>query len=145
MTIRRLTSGTACDKLGAINMLLLTMSVNAITMFAVWSVSSTLTILLVFSIFNGLANGPFFVTLPTALSRHVGGRRAAGGMSLALTGWTPGLLLGNPLAGFLIDATGADGSTSIVPYRPAIFYAGATATLSAIFALVVRIRVDGRL
>lgn len=144
MAVGRLGSGIACDKLGAMNMLLLMMTLNAITIVAVWSVSSTLAILLVFSIFNGVANGAFFVTLPTAISRHVGERRAAGGMGLALTGWTPGLLLGNPIAGFLIDATGADEASSIVPYRPAIFYAGGTAVVSAIFALVVRFKVDHR-
>jgi len=145
MSIGRLTSGIACDKLGAMNVLVLTMVVNAVTMFAVWSVSSTLAILLVFAVFNGLANGSFFVALPTAISRHVGERRAAGAMSLALTGWTPGLLLGNPIAGFLIDAFQADEATSIAPYRPAIFYAGATAVLSAVFALLARLRVDCRL
>ncbi|KAH8177678.1 major facilitator superfamily protein [Sarocladium implicatum] len=145
MAVGRLGSGIACDKLGAMNMLLFAMAVNAISMFAVWSLSSTLAILLVFSVFNGLANGAFFVTLPTAISRHVGERRAAGGMSLALSGWTPGLLLGNPIAGFLIDATGADRASSIGPYRPAIFYAGGTAIVSAIFAVVVRLRVDQRL
>ncbi|KAH7322939.1 major facilitator superfamily domain-containing protein [Stachybotrys elegans] len=140
MAIGRLASGFACDKLGSMNTLLLTMLLNAITMMAVWSVASSLAILLVFAIFNGIANGAFFVALPTAISRHVGQQRAAGGMSIALTGWAPGLLLGNPIAGFLIDATGADRASSIGPYRPAIFYAGGTAMLSAAFALMARLR-----
>lgn len=145
MSIGRLTSGIACDKLGAMNILVLSMALNAVTMFAVWSMSSTLAVLLVFSVFNGLANGSFFVALPTAISRHVGERRAAGAMSIALTGWTPGLLLGNPIAGFLIDANQADKGSSIVLYRPAIFYAGGTATLSAIFAVLARLRADTKL
>ncbi|KAI9148465.1 MFS transporter asaE [Paramyrothecium foliicola] len=145
MAIGRLGSGFACDKLGSMNMLLLTMVLNAVTMLTIWSFASSSATLLVFSILNGIANGAFFVTLPTAVSRHVGPRRAAGAMSIALTGWTPGLLLGNPIAGFLIDATGADRASSVKPYRPAIFYAGVTAVLSAAFALLARLKADRKL
>jgi MFS family permease len=142
MALGRLTSGIACDKFGSVNTLVFAMALNAITMLAIWSVASTLAVLVVFSVLNGVANGAFYVCLPTAISRRVGTRRAAGAMGIALTGWAPGLLLGNPIAGFLIDATGADKASSIVPYRPAIFYAGGTAAMSAIFALVVRWQSD---
>lgn len=131
MAIGRLGSGIACDKLGALKMLLLTLLLNAFTTLALWTFSSTLAPLLIFAILNGLANGSFFVTLPTAVARLVGEKQAVGGISIALTGWTAGFLMGGPIAGFLIDATNADQQHSIVPYRPAIFYAGGTALLSA--------------
>ncbi|KAG4421492.1 hypothetical protein IFR04_005331 [Cadophora malorum] len=114
MAIGRLGSGYACDQFGAINMMLSTMALNAITFFAIWSFSSTLAVLIVFSILNGMANGAFFVTLPTAIARHVGPSRASAAISVTITAWAPGLLLGNPIAGFLIDATGADKGTSIL-------------------------------
>ncbi|RYP57797.1 hypothetical protein DL769_009267 [Monosporascus sp. CRB-8-3] len=145
MAIGRLVSGLACDKFGSMNTLLLTMALNGVTMFAIWSSASTLAVLIVFSVLNGLANGAFFVALPTAVGRLAGERRGAGAISITLTGWTPGLLVGNPIAGFLIDATGARSSSSIVPYRPAIFYGGGTALLSLAFVVVARLWVDRRL
>ena len=66
-------------------------------------------------------------------------------MGIAVTGWSIGDLLGNPIAGFLIEATGADQANSIVPYRAAIFYAAGTALVSTAFVLVARLRMDGNL
>lgn len=145
MAVGRLTSGFACDRFGSMNTLLLAMAINGVTMFALWSFASTLAILIVFSVLNGVANGAFFVALPTAVGRLSGERRGAGAVSITITGWTPGLLVGNPIAGFLIGATGASTSHSIVPYRPAIFYAGGTAMLSLVFVVTARLWVDKRL
>lgn len=145
MTISRLTSGFACDRFGSMNILLLTMALNGITMFVIWSFASTLAVLIVFCVLNGLANGAFFVALPTAIGRLAGERRGAGAVSIAITGWAPGLLVGNPIAGFLIDATGASSSHSIVPYRPAIFYVAGTALMSLAFVIAARLWVDRRL
>ncbi|KAJ1329823.1 MFS transporter MCT family solute carrier family 16 (monocarboxylic acid transporters) member 10 [Microdochium nivale] len=145
MAVGRLTSGFACDYFGAMNTMLLTMALNGITMFAIWSFASTLPVLFAFAVFNGVANGAFFVALPTAVGRLAGERRGAGAVSITLTGWMPGLLVGNPIASFLIDASGASGAKSIVPYRPAIFYAGGTAVLSALFVLAARLWADRRL
>ena len=136
MAIGRIASGMACDKFGSMNILFLTMLLNAVTFFAIWSVSSSLAVLLVFSILNGVANGAFFVALPTAIGKYLGTSKATGGITLALTAWGPGLLVGNPIAGFLIDVTGADEADSIVPFRPAIFYAGGTALISTGFVVL---------
>ena len=143
MAIGRLTSGLACDRFGSINTFLFTMALNGITMFVIWAFASSLGILLLFSIINGLANGAFFVALPTAVGRLAGERRGA--VSLTITGWTPGLLAGNPIAGVLIDALGADKGTSIALYRPAIFYVGGTVLVSVAFIVAARIKVEGRL
>jgi MFS family permease len=145
MAIGRLTSGFACDKFGSMNTLLLAMALNGITMFTIWPFASTLAVLIVFSILNGIANGTFFAALPTAVARLAGKRRGAGAVSITITGWTPGLLVGNPIAEFLIGAMGASSSNSIVPYRPAIFYIGGTAVLSCAFVVVARLWVDRRL
>ena len=144
MAIGRLTSGFACDKFGSMNTLLLAMALNGLTMFTLWSFASTLHVLILFSILNGIANGAFFVALPTAVGRLAGELRGAGAVSIAITGWTPGLLVGNPIAGFLMGSTGAGRSHSIVPYRAAIFYAGGMALLSLAFVIAARVRVDTR-
>ncbi|KAE8395786.1 major facilitator superfamily domain-containing protein [Aspergillus alliaceus] len=130
IVIGRLSSGFACDSCGSMNTLLLAMALNAFSMFAIWSVASTLPILIVSAVLNGLANGAFFVALPAAVGRLAGARRGAGAVSIMLTGWTPGLLVGSPIAGVLIDATGAGSSGSIRAYSQAIFYGGGTALLS---------------
>ncbi|KAB8239154.1 major facilitator superfamily domain-containing protein [Aspergillus alliaceus] len=130
MVIGRLSSGFACDSCGSMNILLLAIALNTFSMFAIWSVASTLPILIVSAVLNGLANGAFFVALPAAVGRLAGARRGAGAVSIMLTGWTPGLLVGSPIAGVLIDATGAGSSGSIRAYSQAIFYGDGTALLS---------------
>ena len=142
MAVGRLSSGIACDKLGSTNMLLATMALNAVTMLAIWSVASTSTILFVFAALNGIANGAFFVTMPTAIGRLLGPHAGPAGIGMAVTGWSVGDLLGNPIAGFLITATHADRGHSIAPYRPAIFYAGGTAAVSTALVLLARLKMD---
>ncbi|KAI1132424.1 major facilitator superfamily domain-containing protein [Nemania abortiva] len=142
MTIGRVLGGFACDKLGSMNVFVLTMALNAVTMFAVWSFASTLPILIVFSIFNGISNGTFFTSYGTAVGRLADEWRGAGAIIFAITGWFPGLLVGNPIAALLIDSTGARDANSIVPYRPTIFYTASTALLSLAFGLVARLWVS---
>ena len=143
--IGRIGAGFACDRFGSTNMLLLTMALNAVSMLAIWPVSNTIGPLVVFAAFNGIANGSFFVTMPTTVGRLVEPGQAAVGMGMAITGWTGGYLMGSPIAGMLIAATGAEKSHTVVPYRAAIFYAGGVALASATFVLVARLRMDTKL
>ncbi|MCJ1280605.1 hypothetical protein MMC21_008434 [Puttea exsequens] len=143
--IGRLGAGFACDKFGSTNMLLLTMVLNAVSMLAVWPVSDTVVPLVAFAAMNGIANGSFFVTMPTAIGRMIGPGQAAVGMGMAITGWTGGYLMGSPIAGILISATGAEKAHTVMPYRAAIFYSGGVAFASATFVLVARLRMDTKL
>ena len=143
--IGRFGAGFACDRFGSTNMLLLTMALNAVSMLAIWPVSNTIGPLVVFAAFNGIANGAFFVTMPTTVGRLVGPGQAAVGMGMAITGWTGGYLMGSPIAGMLIAATGAEKAHTVVPYRAAIFYAGGVALASATFVLIARLRMDTKL
>ncbi|KAK5130601.1 hypothetical protein LTR08_001920 [Meristemomyces frigidus] len=140
--IGRLLSGPACDRLGSINTFLLTMALSAVSMLAIWPFSNSLGLLLVFAMLNGVANGSFFVTMPTVVATMFGPGRAPVAMGQAITGWTAGYLMGAPIAGYLLTATGADKVGSIDPYRPAIFYAGGMALLSCVFVLLARIVTD---
>lgn len=143
--IGRLGAGFACDKFGSTNLLLLTMALNAVSMLAIWPVSDTIGPLFVFAAMNGIANGAFFVTMPTAIRRMIGPGQAAVGIGMAITGWTGGYLMGSPIAGILIAAAGAGNAHSVVPYRAAIFYAGGVALASATFVLIARLRMDTKL
>ncbi|KAJ5727369.1 monocarboxylate permease [Penicillium malachiteum] len=139
-------SGTACDRLGSTNMLLLTMALNAITMLAIWTLASSLAVLTIFAALNGIANGAFFVTMPTVIARLLCPRAAPMGIGIATTDWAVGDLLGSPIAGFLIAATTVGGQANgIMSYRPAIFYAGGTAALSTALVLVARLRMDAKI
>ena len=143
--IGRFAAGPICDWIGPLNTFLLTMSVNALSVLAIWTVSNSIGPLTIFAIINGVSNGAFFTTLPTVVASMVGPGLAIVGMSMNVTGWTAGYLLGTPIAGYLLEATGADKATSVDPYLPAILYAGGIAFVSSAFVLLARLKMDRRL
>lgn len=143
--VGRLGSGLLCDRIGAVNTFLLAMLLNSVSMLAIWPVSNMLPTLSVFAIINGMANGAFFTTLPTVITQIYGPARSSVAMGMTITGWTGGYFMGAPIAGYLLQAAGGAKEGTVNPYRPAIFYAGGTALMSAIFVLVARLRLDSKL
>ncbi|TVY54981.1 Aspyridones efflux protein apdF [Lachnellula cervina] len=143
--VGKLGSGVLCDRIGAVNTLLLAMLLNAISMLAIWPVSNILPTLSIFAIINGMANGAFFTALPTVVTQIYGPSRAGVAMGMTITGWSVGFFMGAPIAGYLLQAAGGAKAGSISPYRPAIFYAGSIALVSATFVLVARLRLDPKL
>ncbi|KAJ4310229.1 hypothetical protein N0V94_008555 [Neodidymelliopsis sp. IMI 364377] len=139
--VGRILGGWTCDRLGAFNTLILTCLLNSITMLAIWPVSTSLAPLFLFALLNGCANGSFFVSLPTAVAT-VAPDSAAAAIALMVFFWTPGYLLGAPLAGILIEATGAVEAQSIGPYRGAIFYAAGTGVLALAMVVGARVGVE---
>lgn len=107
MALGYVASDIASDKAGSTSMLLAAIVLNIITTFAIWPISSTLTLLLLFGALNGFANGAFYITMPTAIDRFLGPGQAAVGIGMYVTGWTLGVLLGALIAGFLIQAAGS--------------------------------------
>ena len=146
-TVGRFVAGPLCDRIGPLNTFAITVVLNAVTMLAIWPVSSTLPPLVIFATLNGISNGAFFTTLPTVVASMVDPSRAATGMSLSITGWTAGYLMGTPIAGYLLEASGVakSGDGGIDAYRAAIFYAGGIATVSSVFVLVARLRMEKKL
>lgn len=139
--VGRFVGGWICDRIGAFNTLLITCLLNSVSMLAIWPVSASSPPLFVFAIVNGCANGSFFVALPTAVAA-IAPHSAAASISLTVAFWTPGYFLGAPLAGILIEATGAAEAESIEPYRAAIFYAAGTGVLATLMVAVARLRLD---
>ena len=105
--------------------------------------------LVVFAMLNGVANGSFFTTGPTVVANIFGPGRAAVAMSMSVTGWSGGYLMGAPIAGYLLQAAGGKQDKTvrqdISVYRPAIFYAGGIATASAAFVLIARLKLDKKI
>ncbi|OPB46542.1 MFS permease [Trichoderma guizhouense] len=133
----RIISGFASDKIGSINTVLASLVLTAVTMLAIWPTSTTLGPLIAFVIINGAANGAFFSTMPTAISKVFGSARVAVAMSMVVTGWVGGYLMGAPIAGYILEGFGGvDGG--LHAYRPAMFYAGALALASGVFILGAR-------
>lgn len=144
-TVGRFIAGPLCDRIGPLNTFAITVILNAVTTFAIWPVSSSLAPLVAFATLNGISNGAFFTTLPTVVVSLVDPSRAAVGMSLSITGWTAGYLLGTPIAGYLLEAGGGPTKTATEAYRPAIFYSGAIATVSSAFVLAARVLLDRKI
>lgn len=69
----RLGFGFFGDRLGPVNSLLLSFALNALSMLAIWPISTSLAPLTVFVIVNGLANGAFFSIMPTVVGAVFGG------------------------------------------------------------------------
>lgn len=147
--IGRFLAGPLCDKFGPLNMFVVTMVLNAASMLAIWPVSNTLGPLVLFAILNGIANGSYFTTQPTVVAGIFGPGRATVAMSMSVTGWTGGYLMGAPIAGYLLQAAGGRQGNgtgqSVGVYRPAIFYAGGTATVSALCVVAARLTVTRKL
>ncbi|KAK2133291.1 major facilitator superfamily domain-containing protein [Fusarium oxysporum II5] len=142
--VGRLFGGWICDRIGAFNSLALAALINSVSMLAIWPVSSSLPPLFAFAIINGCANGSFFVALPTAVAALAPGSAAAS-ISLMTSFWTPGYLMGAPLAGILIDAAGASEASSIEPYRAAIFYAAGVGSAATFLIVASRLMLSKKL
>ncbi|KAJ7149219.1 major facilitator superfamily domain-containing protein [Mycena crocata] len=111
----RLGCGLASDRIGPVNVLFLALLLSALSMLAIWPVSTSLTPLVIFVVINGAANGGFFSTMPTV--RH----------------------LGAPIAGYLLNAYGGADST-LSAYHPAMFYAGSMALGAGGLVSLVRLK-----
>lgn len=142
--IGRLSCGFACDKLGSLNTLFLSLLLSALSIFVLWPVSSSIGPLIAFVIINGSANGGFFSTMPTVVGNVFGSARVSVAVGMIVSGWLGGYLLGAPIAGYILNASGGQAG-GIGAYRPAIFYAGSMATAATILSAVVRIKVDRRI
>ncbi|RDW70694.1 uncharacterized protein DSM5745_08205 [Aspergillus mulundensis] len=137
----RLMCGFFSDTLGPLNTLFLSLLLSAVSMLVLWPVSNSIGPLVAFVIINGMANGGFFSTMPTVVGNVFGSARVSVAMGMIVTGWAGGYLLGAPIAGYILDASGGE-EGGIKAYRPAIFYAGSLAFAAAGLAGAIRLKAD---
>ncbi|KAJ7776846.1 putative monocarboxylate transporter [Mycena maculata] len=135
----RLTCGFASDLIGPVNVLFLVFLLGAVSMLAIWPVSTSLAPLVLFVVINGAANGGFFSTMPTVVGGVFGAARVGVAMGMIVTGWFGGYLMGAPIAGYLLSAYGGADST-LEAYHPAMFYAGSMAMGAAGLVSLVRLK-----
>ncbi|KAJ7149218.1 putative monocarboxylate transporter [Mycena crocata] len=135
----RVGCGFASDRFGPLNVLFLALLLSALSMLAIWPVSTSLTPLVIFVAVNGAANGGFFSTMPTVVGATFGSARVSVAMGMIVTGWVGGYLMGAPIAGYLLDAYGGADST-LSAYHPAMFYAGSMALGAAGLVSLVRLK-----
>ncbi|KAF1816433.1 MFS general substrate transporter [Eremomyces bilateralis CBS 781.70] len=140
----RVGCGLATDRIGPLNTLILSLVGSALSMLALWPVSTTLAPMAVFVVLNGASNGGFFSTMPTVVGNVFGSARVSLVMGMVVTGWTAGYLMGAPIAGYLLAAYGGT-DEGIKAYRPAMFYAGTLAFGAAGFAAFARLRINSKL
>jgi MFS family permease len=85
--------GFASDILGPVNVLFFALLLSAISMLAIWPVSTSLAPLVLFVVINGAANGGFFSTMPTVVGNVFGSARVSVAMGMIVTGWAGGYLM----------------------------------------------------
>jgi hypothetical protein len=86
-------------QIGPVNTLFIALTLSALSMLAIWPVSSTIGPLIVFVIINGAANGGFFSTMPTVIGSVFGSRRVGVAMGMIVSGWAGGYLMVRRLEG----------------------------------------------
>jgi MFS family permease len=114
------------------------MLVDAMTMLSIWSALDTLAPLVAFAIINGVTNGSFFTSMPTAVGTLYGSAGELVAMGMVITGWTGDYFAGAPIVGYILQVYGGKNPGQWA-YRPAIFYAGSIALGAAGFVRVIRL------
>ncbi|KAF2431861.1 MFS general substrate transporter [Tothia fuscella] len=140
----RIGFGLLCDHIGPLHALLISLVLSAVSVLAIWPISSELGPLILFVIINGAANGGFFSAMPTVVGSMFGSTRVAVAMGMVVTGWAGGYLMGAPIAGYILDAFGGE-DAGFKAYRPAMYYAGSMSMAAAILVGFLRLKVDVKL
>jgi MFS family permease len=91
--VGRISSGFLSDKIGSLNVALISMSLLGTTMFLIWPFASTLGVLILFVLVAGVAVGGFFSMMPTVVGHIFGSANMSVTMGMILTSWTFGYLL----------------------------------------------------
>ena len=127
--VGRLGLGSVADRVGSVRTYQACFGVMGAS-FGVWLLTSSLPWLVVFAIVMGVSYGGFIALSPAVTAELFGVRGLGGLLGLSYTAAAVGGLLGPPIAGALIDATGG--------YRWAIGFAMTLGLL----AFVVTLRVS---
>lgn len=126
----RLILGGIAERLGAVRTFQLSVGIMGVS-YVVWYVAPGFAVLVGFSLALGLGYGGWVALSPSVMADLFGAEGLGGSLGALYTSAGIGALLGPPLAGFIVDATGS--------YRPAIVTAIVMAVVSCV--LVTRLPV----
>ncbi|KAI0392376.1 putative monocarboxylate transporter [Xylariaceae sp. FL0594] len=115
---------------GALDTMNLSLFLNAVSMLLIWPFSTSIGPLALFVILNGAAN-------------VFGAQRVGVAMGMVATAWTGGYLLGSPIAGYILNATGSH--DHVRSYLPSILYAGGLSSVALVLGLMARVTISRRL
>ncbi|KAI0319532.1 major facilitator superfamily domain-containing protein [Amylostereum chailletii] len=135
--VGRIGFGVLCDQIGPITSLGLALALTALSMLAIWPVSTSMAPLGVFIVLNGVGNGGFFSVVPSVVANVYGQARVANALAMVISGWASGYLLGAPIAGWILGAYGGS-EAGRAAFRPAIYFAGSLAFVSAVLIFAMR-------
>lgn len=96
--VGRVSCGFLCDAIGPVTALFISMVLSALSMLAIWPVSTSLAPLVVFIIINGMGNGAFFSTVPSVVGHIYGPTRVPTTLAMVVTAWAAGYIMVRILA-----------------------------------------------
>ncbi|KAJ5257152.1 hypothetical protein N7478_013256 [Penicillium angulare] len=136
-TVGRVGGGFLADTaLGPLNSLVLSLFLAGVSSLVIWPFSSSIAVLSVFIVINGIGCGAFFSLIPTTVGSMFGAQNALGILPLLWLGWFFGYFFGSPIAAGLYSL--ADKNSGISAYRPAAYYTGAMSIVGMLIIIAVR-------
>ncbi|KYK57301.1 monocarboxylate transporter [Drechmeria coniospora] len=137
-TAGRVFAGFAADSfLGPINSLIISLFLCGASALAIWPFSSSIGILSVFAVINGIGCGSFFSLFPTCVGAVFGPHNTMGVLPIMWGSWFFGFFFGTPIASRMYALAG--NAADIGEYRPAAYYAGAASMVGMAFIVALRI------
>jgi len=94
--VGRVGFGMLGDFIGPISSLVLSLTVNALSMLAIWPVSTSIAPLVVFIVVNGISSGGFFALIPSVVGSVYGNTRTANALAMTVSGWGFGYFFVSP-------------------------------------------------
>ena len=94
--VGRVGFGFLSDFIDPISSLFLSLMINALSMLAIWPVSSSVAPLVVFIVMNGMSSGGFFSLIPSVVSSVYGNTRTANALAMTVSGWGFGYFFVSP-------------------------------------------------
>ncbi|KXS14951.1 MFS general substrate transporter [Gonapodya prolifera JEL478] len=141
--VGRILTGLLSDKVGHLNMVMVSFAVPAFSILVLWTLTGTsLPMMIVFSVAFGAFSGGFIVLLPVSAAFAFGTQGLGTTLGMLQLGWVSGFMAGSPTAGAIIDAyttTDNDGNILRVNFIPAMMFGGAMYVGGLFFATWERV------
>ncbi|KAI5478074.1 hypothetical protein MNV49_005439 [Pseudohyphozyma bogoriensis] len=132
------------SSLGPLTSLALSLYISGLAVVAMWPFARSPAVVAVFAVLNGAGTGGWFALLPSVAGYVLGDEKVSSGLGTIELCSCVGFLLGSPIAGFLLAASGGEGA-GLVAYKPAMWYAGGGTLASAVLVTTVRLRASMKL